>query len=111
MKAFHSGDYDECIEKAIAAATNSSKKSVKYAQRKYAILHALEIKSEHLVEDHCSSARESLTVSYSGKENEDLTDEIVNPRMTQIQLWNYQTLSYALKSQIRLTVLRCTLCW
>ncbi|MBA0557921.1 hypothetical protein Golob_014963 [Gossypium lobatum] len=76
VKAFHSGDYDECIEKATAAATNSSKKAVKYAQRKYAILHALEIKSEHLVEDHCSSARESLTGSYSGKENEYLTDEM-----------------------------------
>ncbi|PPD95623.1 hypothetical protein GOBAR_DD07322 [Gossypium barbadense] len=76
VKAFHSGDYDECIEKAMAAATNSSKKAVKYAQRKYAILHALEIKSEHLVEDHCSSARESLTGSYSGKENEYLTDEM-----------------------------------
>ncbi|KAL1152286.1 hypothetical protein V6Z11_A09G097400 [Gossypium hirsutum] len=76
VKACHSGDYDECIEKATAAATNSSKKAVKYAQRKYAILHALEIKSENLVEDHCSSARESLTGSYSGKENEDLTDEM-----------------------------------
>ncbi|XP_022889575.1 uncharacterized protein At1g51745-like isoform X2 [Olea europaea var. sylvestris] len=43
VKAFRCGEYDECIEKAKATASNSSKKAVKYARREDAILHALEL--------------------------------------------------------------------
>ncbi|XP_042484037.1 uncharacterized protein At1g51745 [Macadamia integrifolia] len=45
VKAFHCGEYDECIEKAKASADNLSKKVVKYARREDAILHALELES------------------------------------------------------------------
>ncbi|XWS16250.1 hypothetical protein CRYUN_Cryun34aG0068900 [Craigia yunnanensis] len=90
VKAFRCGEYDECIEKAKASAANSSKKAVKYARREDAILHALEIESARLGKDHPdyfsrkdnpggdqgSSARESPTISHSGKENEDMTDEM-----------------------------------
>lgn len=51
VKAFRCGEYDECIEKAKAAA-NSSKKAVKYARREDAIIHALEIESARLGKDH-----------------------------------------------------------
>ncbi|OMO66390.1 hypothetical protein COLO4_30602 [Corchorus olitorius] len=90
VKAFRCGEYNECIEKAKASAANSSKKAVKYARREDAILHALEIESARLGKDHpdyfCrkdnssgdqgSSARESPTSSHSGRENEDMTDEM-----------------------------------
>ncbi|KAK6264193.1 hypothetical protein SCA6_019627 [Theobroma cacao] len=90
VKAFRCGEYDECIEKAKASAANSSKKAVKYARREDAILHALEIESARLGKDHPdyfsrkdnsggdqgSSVRESPTMSHSGKENEDMTDEM-----------------------------------
>lgn len=52
VKAFRCGEYDECIEKAKAAASNSSKKAVKYARREDAIIHALEIESARLGKDH-----------------------------------------------------------
>lgn len=45
VKAFRCGEYDECIEKAKAAAANPCKKAVKYARREDAILHALELES------------------------------------------------------------------
>lgn len=45
VKAFRCGEYDECIEKAKASAANSSKKTVKYARREDAIIHALELES------------------------------------------------------------------
>ncbi|KAJ4957979.1 hypothetical protein NE237_025090 [Protea cynaroides] len=45
VKAFHCGEYDECIEKAKASAATLGKKVVKYARREDAILHALEIES------------------------------------------------------------------
>ncbi|CAI9773586.1 unnamed protein product [Fraxinus pennsylvanica] len=49
VKAFRCGEYDECIEKAKATASNSSKKAVKYARREDAILHALELeRKDHL---------------------------------------------------------------
>ncbi|KAL3511711.1 hypothetical protein ACH5RR_024428 [Cinchona calisaya] len=51
VKAFRCGEYDDCIEKAKAAA-NSSKKVVKYARREDAILHALELESARLGNDH-----------------------------------------------------------
>ncbi|MCE2056254.1 hypothetical protein HAX54_044353 [Datura stramonium] len=51
VKAFRCGEYDECIEKAKAAA-NSAKKAVKYARREDAIIHALEIESARLGKDH-----------------------------------------------------------
>ncbi|XVE88751.1 hypothetical protein DITRI_Ditri19aG0094100 [Diplodiscus trichospermus] len=90
VKAFRCGEYDDCIKKAKASAANSSKKAVKYARREDAILHALEIESARLGKDHPdyfsrkdnsggdpgSSARESPTMSHSGKENEDMTDEM-----------------------------------
>ncbi|KAJ8535881.1 hypothetical protein K7X08_034282 [Anisodus acutangulus] len=52
VKAFRCGEYDECIEKAKAAAANSSRKAVKYARREDAIIHALEIESARLGKDH-----------------------------------------------------------
>lgn len=52
VKAFRCGEYDECIEKAKAAAANTSKKAVKYARREDAIIHALEIESARLGKDH-----------------------------------------------------------
>lgn len=52
VKAFRCGEYDECIEKAKAAAANSSKKTVKYARREDAIIHALEIERARLGKDH-----------------------------------------------------------
>ncbi|PPD92257.1 hypothetical protein GOBAR_DD10801 [Gossypium barbadense] len=91
VKAFRCGEYNECIEKAKASAANSSKKAVKYARREDAILHALEIESSRLGKDHPgyfsrkdnsggdqgSLARESpTTMSHSGKENEDTSDEM-----------------------------------
>lgn len=45
MKAFRCGDYDESIEKAKASRHHSNKKAAKYASRKDAILHALELES------------------------------------------------------------------
>ncbi|RYR48996.1 hypothetical protein Ahy_A07g035239 [Arachis hypogaea] len=45
VKAFHCGEYDECIEKAKASAAKSNKKAVKYARREDAIIHALELES------------------------------------------------------------------
>ncbi|XP_027126335.2 uncharacterized protein At1g51745 [Coffea arabica] len=51
VKAFRCGEYDDCIEKAKAAA-NSSKKVVKYARREDAILHALELENARLGKDH-----------------------------------------------------------
>nr|GMC77477.1 uncharacterized protein At1g51745-like [Ipomoea batatas] len=55
VKAFRCGEYDECIEKAKAAAANASKKVVKYARREDAILQALEIESACLGKDHPNS--------------------------------------------------------
>ncbi|XP_057976920.1 uncharacterized protein At1g51745 isoform X2 [Malania oleifera] len=93
VKAFRCGEYDECIEKAKASAANSSKKAVKYARREDAILHALEIESARLSNDHldfCSRmdnargeesedhgdcGRESPIMSHSSTENEDMADE------------------------------------
>ncbi|XP_039017586.1 uncharacterized protein At1g51745-like [Hibiscus syriacus] len=89
VKAFRCGEYNECIEKAKASAANSNKRAVKYARREDAILHALEIESARLGKDHPdyfsrkdnsggdkgSLARESPTVSHSGKEN-DMSDEM-----------------------------------
>ncbi|KAE8699445.1 putative 60S ribosomal protein L28 [Hibiscus syriacus] len=90
VKAFRCGEYNECIEKAKASAANSNKKAVKYARREDAILHALEIESARRGKDQpdyfprkdnsggdkSSSARESPTMSHSGKENEDMSDEM-----------------------------------
>ncbi|CAI9114256.1 OLC1v1014934C1 [Oldenlandia corymbosa var. corymbosa] len=50
VKAFRCGEYDDCIEKAKAAASASSK-VVKYARRDGAILHALEIENARLGND------------------------------------------------------------
>lgn len=89
MKAFRCGEYDECIEKAKASAANGNKKAVKYARREDAILHALEIENARLGKDrpdffsrtnnsgeeHCSTAKESPSISLSGKEDDDVTDE------------------------------------
>ncbi|KAL4290519.1 hypothetical protein GQ457_14G006760 [Hibiscus cannabinus] len=85
VKAFRCGEYNECIEKAKASASNSSKKAVKYARREDAILHALEIESARLGKDHPDyfsrkdnsggdkgcSVKESPNLSHSGKENKD----------------------------------------
>lgn len=45
VKAFRCGEYDECIRKAKASSSISSKKAVKYARREDAILHALELEN------------------------------------------------------------------
>lgn len=90
VKAFRCGEYDECIEKAKAAAANPNKKAVKYARREDAIIHALEIENERLGKDnlnlssrmsnsggdHDCSARESPAMSHSGEENGDMTDDV-----------------------------------
>ncbi|KAL3631972.1 hypothetical protein CASFOL_024956 [Castilleja foliolosa] len=48
VKPFRCGEYDDCIEKAKASASNPSKKAVKYARREDAILHALELENARL---------------------------------------------------------------
>ncbi|PKI62316.1 hypothetical protein CRG98_017317 [Punica granatum] len=93
VKAFRCGEYDDCIEKAKAAAASSSKKAVKYARREDAILHALEIESARFGKDqpyYCTrmdsssgrigtSATESPTISQSGgKETNGLSDDEVD---------------------------------
>ncbi|CAA2978849.1 Hypothetical predicted protein [Olea europaea subsp. europaea] len=46
VKAFRCGEYDSCIRKAEASASNSSKKTAgRYARRADAIIHALKIES------------------------------------------------------------------
>ncbi|KAL8056109.1 hypothetical protein ABFX02_04G098200 [Erythranthe guttata] len=52
VKAFHCGEYDNCIEKVKAASTAShlSKRAVKYARREDAILHALELEESARLE-------------------------------------------------------------
>uniref|UniRef100_A0A2P2LJH0 PWWP domain-containing protein n=1 Tax=Rhizophora mucronata TaxID=61149 RepID=A0A2P2LJH0_RHIMU len=89
VKAFRCGEYDECIEKARAAAANGNKKAVKYARREDAILHALEIENARLGKDHLDlfsrtnnssgekslSVKESVDMSLSAKEDEDITAE------------------------------------
>lgn len=52
VKAFRCGDYDDCIEKAKAAASHPSKKAAKYARREDAIIHALELESARLGKEH-----------------------------------------------------------
>ncbi|XP_054781034.1 uncharacterized protein At1g51745-like [Prosopis cineraria] len=88
VKAFRCGEYNECIEKAKAAAANSNKKTVKYARREDAILHALEIESSRLgkeplkfysradksTSEHGDSAGASPDSSNSGDDNEDVAD-------------------------------------
>lgn len=93
VKAFRCGEYDDCIEKAKAAAANSSKKAVKYARREDAILHALEIESTRLGKDRPyyfnrvdspsgrlgTSATESPTMSRSvGKETNGMSEDEVD---------------------------------
>lgn len=93
VKAFRCGEYDDCIEKAKAAAANSSKKAVKYARREDAILHALEIESARLGKDHPyyfnrmdnlsgrlgTSAAGSPTISRSvGRETNGMSEEEVD---------------------------------
>lgn len=52
VKAFRCGEYDDCIEKAKAAASHPSKKAAKYARREDAIIHALELESARLEKEH-----------------------------------------------------------
>ncbi|KAK2983839.1 hypothetical protein RJ640_008515 [Escallonia rubra] len=87
IKAFRCGEYDACIEKAKAAAANSSRKSVKYARREDAIIHALELESARESKDHadfCStldkpSAEEVVKgspSSFQHEETEDMAEEL-----------------------------------
>ncbi|KAF8388856.1 hypothetical protein HHK36_025536 [Tetracentron sinense] len=91
VKAFHCGEYDDCIEKAKASADNSSKKAVKYARREDAILHALEIenacisKERHDIlskndysdsEEHDNWARQPQKMFNPGKENENMAGSV-----------------------------------
>lgn len=88
MKAFRCGEYDDCIEKAKAAAATLSKKVVKYARREDAILHALELESSRLGKDHpdfyCRNyssvrdgalATESPTISDSGRGSDEVSGD------------------------------------
>lgn len=52
IKAFRCGEFNNCIEKAKAAASHPSKKAVKYARREDAIIQALEIENAHLENKH-----------------------------------------------------------
>lgn len=56
VKAFHCGEYDNCIEKVKASASHLSKKGVKYARREDAILHALKLESARLGNDFPDSS-------------------------------------------------------
>ncbi|KAK4269274.1 hypothetical protein QN277_022455 [Acacia crassicarpa] len=90
VKAFRCGEYSECIEKAKAAAASSNKKTVKYARREDAILHALEIESSRVgkeplkfysradksASEHGDSVEASLGTSNSGDDNEDVSDDL-----------------------------------
>ncbi|KAK3028920.1 hypothetical protein RJ639_039929, partial [Escallonia herrerae] len=87
IKAFRCGEYDACIEKAKAAAANSSRKSVKYARREDAIIHALELESARESKDHpdfCStmdkpSGEEVVKGSpstFQHEETEDMAEEL-----------------------------------
>ncbi|CAI0462194.1 unnamed protein product [Linum tenue] len=84
VKAFRGGEYDECIERARVAAANGNRKAVKYARREDAILHALEIENARLERDqlevasasnNLEPARESTSMSLSGKVDENVIDE------------------------------------
>ncbi|XP_030457529.1 uncharacterized protein At1g51745 isoform X2 [Syzygium oleosum] len=88
VKAFRCGEYDDCIEKAKAAAATLSKKVVKYARREDAILHALELESSRLGKDHpdfyCRNyssvrdgalATESPTISDSGRGSDEVSGD------------------------------------
>ncbi|CAL1360673.1 unnamed protein product [Linum trigynum] len=84
VKAFRCGEYDECIERARVAAANGNRKAVKYARREDAILHALEIENARLERDqlevasasnNLEPARESASMSLSGKVDENVIDE------------------------------------
>lgn len=104
MKAFRCGEYDDCIEKAKAAAATLSKKVVKYARREDAILHALELENSRLGKDHpdfyCGNyssgrdgalAMESPTISDSGRGSDEIsgdesdcdTDSHTGPELSQ----------------------------
>ncbi|KAL0429886.1 UNVERIFIED_CONTAM: hypothetical protein Sradi_0614600 [Sesamum radiatum] len=61
VKAFHCGEYDDCIEKAKASACHLSKKAAKYARREDAILHALEL--ERAEDLDSSEVRQELSQS------------------------------------------------
>lgn len=86
VKPFRCGEYDECIEKAKASAANPNKKTVKYARREDAIIHALELENARLGKgplDFCTrtnnsggepsnSARESHSISCDSQGDEDV---------------------------------------
>lgn len=92
VKAFRCGEYDECIEKAKAAAANSSKKVVKYARREDAILHALELEHARNTQDfpdfcskvdepsgeECEALKESPTTSHHDEETEHAAENLSN---------------------------------
>ncbi|EYU45844.1 hypothetical protein MIMGU_mgv1a004135mg [Erythranthe guttata] len=62
VKAFHCGEYDNCIEKVKAASTAShlSKRAVKYARREDAILHALELEESARLEKDPQNEEEEI---------------------------------------------------
>ncbi|KAI3463283.1 hypothetical protein Pfo_019946 [Paulownia fortunei] len=88
VKAFHCGEYDDCIEKVKASASNLSKKAVKYARREDAILHALELESARLGKDHPDLSAtpdtqdgehrhvESPSAFYPSEESEDVDEDL-----------------------------------
>ncbi|KAK4413809.1 hypothetical protein Salat_2793700 [Sesamum alatum] len=89
VKAFHCGEYDDCIEKAKASASHLSKKAAKYARREDAILHALELESARFGGDHQDfsatpetqdgehhHAADSPSTFHPSEESEDVDDEL-----------------------------------
>lgn len=71
VKAFRCGEYDECIEEAKASMAGYSRKAVKYARRAHAILHALELESAIIPQDHgnCSASDDADSKLCSGRGN------------------------------------------
>nr|XP_043637694.1 uncharacterized protein At1g51745-like [Erigeron canadensis] len=55
VKAFRCGEFDECIEKAKIIASRSCKKTVKYARREDAIIHALKLEGSLLTPETTTS--------------------------------------------------------
>ncbi|KAL3824426.1 hypothetical protein ACJIZ3_020455 [Penstemon smallii] len=80
VKGFWCSEFNYLIEKAKASGSNISKKTVKYARRDDAILHALELESARLGLDHptdlsTNHINESPSSSHPCKESEEEEEE------------------------------------
>ncbi|XP_071686449.1 uncharacterized protein At1g51745-like [Rutidosis leptorrhynchoides] len=106
IKAFRCGEYDECIEKAKNAASMSYKRTVKYARRDDAILHALEIESSQSSK-HCPDTtspelsrsaasadhdpNDSSNSEQSDEETENISDKVSSLEHISISPQEYST--------------------